>query len=225
MRLEDLTILYAEDEEGISNIVTEVLELYVNKVVQAKNGLEVVELYEIYKPSIMLLDICMPYKDGLSALSEIRKKDITTPVIIMTAHTEKEYLINAVELHISKYLIKPFDKDALVNALNICVDLFSKQNDNILFLSKNIKFDYEKQSVIKDKKIIELNKKERILLNFFIKNKNKILSYEEIEYHVWEDAVSMSALKSLIKDLRKKTSKELIKNVSKIGYSLELNND
>lgn len=225
MKLEDLTVLYAEDEEGIQETVSEVLELYVNKVITASNGEEALELYELYKPSILLLDICMPKKDGLSALKQIRQKDLITPVVIMTAHTEKEYLMNAVELYITKYLVKPFDKNALLDALQACVELMSSKNEELITLNDDIKFDTSKQAIIKDEKEIALNKKERLLLNLFIKNKNKVLSYEEIEYHVWDDVVSMDALKSLIKDLRKKTSKELIKNISKEGYKFEVNND
>ncbi len=224
MKLEDLTVLYAEDENAILQTVTEVLELYVNKVVTANDGIEVIELYETYKPSILLLDINMPHKDGLSALKEIRKKDINIPVIIMTAHTEKEYLMNAVELYITKYLVKPFDKDALLDALNACVKLLQSKNDKILDLNDEIKFNYTKQIIIKSNEEISLNKKERLLLNLLIENKNKVLTYESIEYHVWDDTISMDALKSLIKDLRKKTSKDLIKNISKIGYKLEINN-
>lgn len=222
MRLEDLTVLYAEDENGIQETVTEVLELYVDKVITASNGQEALELYESYKPSILLLDINMPHKDGLTALKEIRQKDINTPVIIMTAHTEKEYLMNAVELYITKYLVKPFDKDSLINALESCVELLKQKTDDIIELTDEIKFNYTNQTVIKDNVEVTLNKKERLLLNLLINNKNKTLSYEEIEYHIWDDAVSMDALKSLIKDLRKKTSKELIKNISKIGYKLEI---
>lgn len=224
MKLEDLTVLYAEDENAILQTVTEVLELYVNKVITANDGAEAIELYEIYKPSILLLDINMPHKDGLSALKEIRQKDINIPVIIMTAHTEKEYLMNAVELYITKYLVKPFDKDALLDALNSCVELLQNKSDEVLYLNNEIKFNYTKQTIIKSDAEISLNKKERLLLNLLIENKNKVLPYESIEYHVWEDPVSMDALKSLIKDLRKKTSKELIRNVSKVGYKLEINN-
>ena len=224
MKLEDLTVLYAEDENAILQTVTEVLELYVNKVITANDGIEAIELYETYKPSILLLDINMPHKDGLSALKEIRERDINIPVIIMTAHTEKEYLMNAVELYITKYLVKPFDKNALLDALNSCVELLQNKNDEILELSTEIKFNYTKQTIIKSDGEIELNKKERLLLNFLIENKNKVLTYESIEYHVWDDPISMDALKSLIKDLRKKTSKELIKNISKVGYKLEINN-
>ena len=224
MNLEDLTVLYAEDEDGIRNTVCDVLDLYVNNVITACDGQEAIELYKQYKPSILLLDICMPRKDGLEVLKEIRKADPKTPVIIMTAHTEQEYLMNAVELYITKYLVKPFDKDTLLNALNTCMDLMSKKNE-VQKLCLNTTYDVEAQTINKDGKILSLSKKERMLLNLLLKNKNKVISYDEIEYHVWDDSVSRDALKSLVKDLRKKTSKELIKNVSGMGYKLEVDNE
>lgn len=224
MNLEDLTVLYAEDEHGIRDTVCDVLDLYVNNVITACDGQEALELYKQYKPSILLLDICMPRKDGLEVLKEIRKDDLKTPVIIMTAHTEREYLMNAVELYITKYLVKPFDKDTLLNALNSCVELMSKKNE-LQKLCLDTTYDIEAQTITKNGEILSLSKKERMLLNLLLKNKNKVISYEEIEYHVWDDSVSRDALKSLVKDLRKKTSKELIKNISGMGYKLEVENE
>lgn len=222
MKLDDLTVLYAEDENGIRETVTEVLELYVNRVITASNGKEALEYYNLYKPSILLLDICMPFKDGLEVLTQIRKTDLSTPVIIMTAHTEQNYLINAVELYITKYLVKPFNKDSLVNALNECIKVITNKVDNQLQLSKNIIFDINNNLIIKDNLEIKLNKKEALLLNLLIKNKSNVVSYENIEYHVWEEmSTSKEAFKSLIKDLRKKTSKDLIVNISGIGYKID----
>ena len=222
MKLEDLSILYAEDEEGISQTVGEVLELYVNKVIYAKDGQEALELYTIYKPNILLLDFSMPKLNGLEVLKTIRETDLFTPVIIMTAHTEQDYLLNAVELYITKYLIKPFDKHALENALDKCVDLISKKLKEVILLKENITYDIKAKSIEKEGKITILNKKESLLLNLLLKNSPHIVSYEEIEYHLWPDiAVSKEAFKSLIKDLRKKTSKDLIINISQTGYKLE----
>lgn len=222
MNLEDLTVLYAEDEHGIRDTVCDVLELYVNNVITACDGQEALDLYNQYKPSILLLDICMPKKDGLEVLKEIRKTDLQTPVIIMTAHTEKEYLMNAVELYITKYLVKPFDKDTLVEALEACLAIMNKKNEDGIALCENVLYKQNEQIIKKNEEIFQLSKKERVLLNLFLKNPNKILTYEEIEYHVWDDAVSRDALKSLIKDLRKKTAKELIKNISGTGYKIEV---
>ena len=222
MKLEDLSILYAEDEEGISQTVGEVLELYVNKVIYAKDGQEALELYTIYKPNILLLDISMPKINGLEVLKTIRETDLFTPVIIMTAHTEQDYLLNAVELYITKYLIKPFDKHALENALDKCVDLISKKLKEVILLKENITYDIKAKSIEKEGKITILNKKESLLLNLLLKNSPHIVSYEEIEYHLWPDiAVSKEAFKSLIKDLRKKPAKDLIINIYQTGYKLE----
>ncbi|MCJ8327886.1 MAG: response regulator transcription factor [Campylobacterales bacterium] len=223
MKLEDLSVLYAEDEIKIQETITEVLELYVDNVICAKDGEEALDLYNTYKPNILLLDICMPKIDGLKVLKKIREKDLLTPVIIMTAHTEQEYLLDAVELYITKYLIKPFNKNDLVNALDECLNVLYKKQENKIKLNKKIEFNLLDNTIIKDEKKIQLNKKESLLLNLLIKSTPNIVSYEEIEYHLWQDTyVSKEAFKSIIKDLRKKTSKELIKNISQIGYKIEI---
>jgi len=223
MNLEDLTILYAEDEHGIRDTVTDVLELYVNNVITASNGIEALEYYHLYKPQVLLLDICMPKKDGLEVLKEIRKTDLKTPVIIMTAHTEQKYLMNAVELYITKYLIKPFNKNTLIDALNECIKVMSKQTSVRISLSEGLSYDRDNQNIRKNDELITLNKKEAKLLNLLLKNSPNVVSYENIEYHIWEDLiVSKEAFKSLIKDLRKKTSKDLIRNISGTGYKIDL---
>lgn len=223
MKLEDLSVLYAEDEIKIQETITEVLELYVDNVICAKDGEEALDLYNTYKPNILLLDICMPKIDGLKVLKKIREKDLLTPVIIMTAHTEQEYLLDAVELYITKYLIKPFNKNDLINALDECLNVLYKKQENKIKLNKKIEFNLLDNTIIKDEKKIQLNKKESLLLNLLIKSTPNIVSYEEIEYHLWQDTyVSKEAFKSIIKDLRKKTSKELIKNISQIGYKIEI---
>lgn len=223
MTLENLTILYAEDEQAIQETVSDVLELYVHRVITASNGEEALEMYNLYNPSILLLDICMPLKDGLQVLKEIRKTDLTTPVIIMTAHTEQPYLLDAVELYITKYIIKPFDKTALLGALNECLKVLSKKINEHISLTSQIEYSPQQQTIYKEDNEIKLNKKEALLLNLLIKHAPNFVSYEQIEYHLWDDIeVSKEAFRSLIKDLRKKTSKEFIQNISGTGYRVEL---
>lgn len=223
MKLEDLTILYAEDENGIKETVSEVLDLYVNRVITANDGQEALELYKLYHPSILLLDICMPKKNGLEVLKKIRENDIKTPVIIMTAHTEQHYLIDAVELYITKYLIKPFDKNSLLNALDECINVITKKNEEPIKIDTNIFYNIQTQSISNNHETINLNRKEALLLNLLIKNSPNLVAYETIEYHLWEEGqVSKDAFKSIVKDLRKKTSKQCIKNISGAGYKIVL---
>ena len=91
-------------------------------------------------------------------------------------------------------------------------------------LANGIFFNFQTQSIIKNDESYVLNKKESLLINLFIQNQGRIITYEEIEYHIWNKEWTTAALKSLIRDLRKKTFKNIIKNYSGIGYKLELKN-
>lgn len=222
MDLKNISILYAEDEEGVRKSVSSVMDLYVDKVFEASDGQEALEYYNLYKPDILLLDICMPKKDGLEVLKEIRKTDMHTPVIIMTAHTEKSYLLQAVELYITKYLIKPFNKKTLLNALNECLHVMVKDLGEKIELSEQSIYNFVTKTIIFNDKIIKLNKKEISLLELLIKRAPNVISYEEIEYHVWDSFdVSKEAFKSLLKDLRKKVGADVICNRQGIGYFVQ----
>ena len=83
-------------------------------------------------------------------------------------------------------------------------------------------FNFHTQSIIKNKKSYVLNKKQALLIDLFIQNPNKILSYEEIKYHIWQEDVSEAAFKTLFRDLRKVTYKTIIKNYSGLGYKLNI---
>ncbi len=223
MSLKNISILYAEDEDGVRKSVSSVMELYVDKVFEASDGEEALEYYHLYKPDILLLDICMPKKDGLEVLREIRKTDMHTPVIVMTAHTEKSYLLQAVELYITKYLIKPFNKKTLLDALNECLHVMAKDLGEKIELNKQNTYDFINKTIIRENEIIKLNKKEISLLELLIKRSPNVLTYEEIEYHVWDSFdVSKEAFKSLIKDLRKKTSSDVICNRQGVGYFIQI---
>ena len=89
-------------------------------------------------------------------------------------------------------------------------------------LSDGIFFNFQTQNIIKNNESFVLNKKESLLINLLIKNQGRVITYEEIEYHIWNNECTQAALKSLIRDLRKKTLKNIIKNYSGIGYKLEL---
>jgi len=221
--LKNISILYAEDEKGVRESVSSVMELYVDKVFGASDGQEALEYYNLYKPDILLLDICMPKKDGLEVLREIRKTDMHTPVIIMTAHTEKYYLLQAVELYITKYLIKPFNKKTLFDALNECLHVMVKDLGEKIELSEQSTYDFVNKTIILKDKVTKLNKKEISLLELLIKRAPNVITYEEIEYHVWDSFdVSKEAFKSLLKDLRKKVGSDIVCNRQEVGYFLQI---
>lgn len=218
MSLENLSIAYAEDEDAISLNVSSVLSLYVKRVYVAKNGEELLKIYYEKKPDILLIDICMPYLDGLEALKIIRQNDKKIPAIIMSAHTEKQYLLQAVELYITKYLIKPFNKTKLLEALNQCLNLLNKTS-NILHVNDKIKYDFLLKELVFENENVKLTKKESLLLELLLNKKGYIVTQDEIEYHVYNSFdVSSEAKRALLRDLRKKLRCDIIKTRRGLGH-------
>ena len=120
-RLKTLKILYAEDEEGIRENVAASLRYYVKEVIEAENGKMALELYETKHPDIVITDILMPLMNGIDLVKQIRKKDQTTPIVIISAHTDKEYLLNVVNLHLEHYVIKPVTFNDIMMVLSQCL--------------------------------------------------------------------------------------------------------
>lgn len=217
--LKTLTILFAEDDETLRKNVIEYLKLIFKDILVAKNGEEAYDIYYEKRPDLILTDIDMPKLSGIDFLKQVREHDKKTPAIIMTAHTKTEYLIDAVELNITRYIVKPFVGDDFLAALE-------KMFESV---DRDVKLDDE-HTYIASKKVIQipqkelkLTKKEHKLLELLIDNANQLTSYEAIEEHVWsdmDDVMTSETLRTLIKSLRKKLPKGCVENVSGSGYKL-----
>jgi len=220
--LSDKKVLCADDEEGILSNIVEILEMFFQKVVGVTDGQKALEKLECNSYDVLLFDICMPNMDGLEAISEIRKVNSKIPIIVLSAHTEQEYLWRAVELKITKFLTKPFNKDTLLDALeNVSLELVD--NNILKDISSTCKYDFCKKRVIKNDEIISLSKSESRLIEFFLKNKNQVLSYDQILDYLWEfEQPTKEAIKSIVKELRKKVDSNIVKNVYGIGYICEI---
>ena len=217
-RLKSMTILYAEDDPDVQRNVSGYLELVFGNVVGASSGTEAYERYQTGGIDVVLTDIDMPGLNGIDLAKKIREFDQTTPIIIMTAHTKPEYLIDAVELNITRYLVKPFVGEALLGALE---KSFSQTNDGPVSITGQLFYDTHEKQLIDAGRIIPLTVKESRLLELFLRRKNQLLSPEEIERYIWEEEfVTDSALRALIKNLRKKLPVDCIKNQVGLGYKL-----
>ena len=121
--LENITVLYAEDESIIQEGITETLNLFGVNVICAKNGEECLSIFKTSnkKIDLILSDIKMPKLNGLAMIKEIRKTNKEIPIIITTAHQETSFLMESIELSVSAYVLKPIDiyklRDTLIKAL------------------------------------------------------------------------------------------------------------
>ena len=218
-KLQNLTILYAEDEVGIRKNITDSLRYYAKEVFEASDGEEAYLIYKDKKPDIILSDIHMPKMDGIKLVKKIREEDSRTSIIMITAHTDKNYLLEAVELHMEKYLVKPIDLDQLLTALEKCVEQVDKNREVTLKTDPDYSYDYDNKALTYKGQSIILNKKEMLFFEVLISNQNHIIYYEELQEKVWnEDVMTDSALRSLVRNLRKKLPTDIIYNLSGVGY-------
>ena len=109
-KLKELKLLFVEDEEDLLQIISDTLTKLQANFLTAKNGLEALEVIE-QNPDIdaVITDINMPYMNGLDMIKEIKERELPLEIVIMSAHTESEYISKAKEYGINDYLLKPFD--------------------------------------------------------------------------------------------------------------------
>ena len=224
--LKDLTLLYVEDEPLIRQNAVEYLNRYCHKVLEAKDGLEALEVYTTHKPDLIISDINMPKLSGLEFASKIRKEDKEIPIILATAHTETAYLLKAVELQLIKYIIKPITSEKLNEALSMACSTLKKDTKYCLHIDTNTNYDSLNKTIFIDKQAIKLTHNELLFFDFLVKNRQRAITYEEIENIIWAyEGMSMDALRSLVRGLRKKLDGDFIENVSGVGYRLITNDD
>lgn len=222
MKLNNLLVLYVYDKNSSSKEILPILNSNFKKVFTAQNIHQAQKSYKKYSPCIIVVDDSFENRDMLLFLEEIRRSDLKTAFVVLTQNQANAYLLELMELYITKYFLKPFIKDKFLLALNKCLEIIESRIYSNIELGNGILFNFQTQSIIKEGKAIVLNKKESILINLFIQNPSRVITYEELEYHIWDNDCTEAALKSLIRDFRRKTYKTILKNFSGLGYKLNL---
>ena len=223
-----LTLLYAEDDAFIRDTFAYVLSDMFDKVYLAENGKEAYELYRQKKPDIILLDNFMPAINGLDVARLIRKENETVPIVILTAHSEREQLLKAVDLKLETYLIKPVDPQVLIETLEKIKEKL--KSNNIYRLRSSLVWDDNTQILHYKDKIIKLTKKEKLAIEILIKNINTYVRNDALIYHIWDDEIPDEShdnkLIQLIYRINKKIATEtgitdkLIENSYTLGYRI-----
>ena len=217
----NIKILYVEDDEIARENGIEYLQNFFEQIYEASDAIKALQLYEKYQPDIIITDIQMPKLNGLEFVKRIRQKDKKTQIIIITAFCDKDYLLKAIELGLVKYLVKPVCEKEFEEALFLCVNSLQNNESNIIKLDENSYFDIFNKNLLINEEIIKLRTKEILFLELLIKNKNRYVSYEEIENYVWNDNVmTKDAIKTLVKNIKTKIPKDLILNLTNSGYKI-----
>jgi len=220
-KIEDISILIAEDETKLLNSMVEYLQLFFTDVYATQDGQEAYRVYTEKHPDIVIADIHMPHLDGLSLIKKIREKDKQTKIIITTAHSDKEKLLQAIELNLVKYLIKPVQSDTLKQLLFTLVDEV-RQNSTVIPLKEGYRWDKTEKKLFKGQEEVPLKPREQKILSLLISKAGESVSSIDIYNYLYEDQperdFSSNAVTSLIKRLRQKLPKETLKSSYGVGY-------
>ncbi|WP_083568394.1 response regulator transcription factor [Arcobacter sp. LA11] len=220
-RLKTKTILLVEDEDIIRENIASMLKFFFKEVYTAIDGYDGIDKYEEHLPDIVMTDLKMPVMNGFELIEELRTRSCKAYTIIVSAHTDTELLLDAIHNGVDRYIIKPVTEDELFEAFEAYFKKIDEELPKVIELSSSITINFDKAFVVVNSEEIHINKKETQFLTLLCKDMDKTITYEEIEYQIWGSAsMSLAAIRSVVRDLRKKIGQDYILNVSGTGYRL-----
>ncbi len=220
-----MKVLLLEDDPALNDLLDEHLSDKGYDVTLATNGQEALEYLIDDVFDFALLDINTPIMTGLEVLKTIREEyKNRTPAIVLTAYQDTKHLKESFESGVDDYIKKPFDLEELDQRIKkLCKHFMIEQSDEII-ISSLIKFMPDScQLLISDKKK-NIALKERDILKYFCKHKNRVISSEELLQNIWayEEMPTDATIRVYIKNLRELLGKDRIQTVRGIGYKFEL---
>ena len=218
--LKNKVVLYAEDDLSLQLNVKEVLGNFFDTIFTASDGDEALDIYiqNQNKIDLIITDINMPNTDGIALSKYVREYDKRLPIVIMSAYTDTDYLLDSIDLNIVSYITKPFTTKKVLLLLDKVLDYFELNNE--VLLKNNIQFNHENGMMTIGKESIVLTNRETIFIKLL--TENSVVSYVMMYEYIWgyDSEPTQNAVKSFIKKLKKKIPIELFKNKQGVGYYL-----
>jgi len=221
-------ILIVDDETQIRKILKISLEAGGYKIIEAANGNEGIISAATYHPHLIVLDLGLPDKDGLTVLKEIREWN-NVPILILSVRNAEEDIITALNNGADDYLTKPFNTGELLARINASLRRASQIQDSSMFMNGSLTIDLVSHIVSKSGEEIKLTATEYSLLVLFAKNIGKVLTHRSILKEVWGPSYLEQAqyLRVFVGQLRKKieddpSKPKLIITESGVGYRMIL---
>ena len=172
-------ILVVDDDDGIRSLVKKFLNENNYLVTTAESAEDASDKIKIIKFDLIVLDIMMPGKNGLEFVEE-NKKNLDTPIILLTAKGEAKERIEGLEIGADDYLPKPFEPKELILRIKNILDKTKKTEQKRIIEFENVKIDLNKLLIIRDQKEFKINNTEKTILEKMINSPGKTFSREDI---------------------------------------------
>ncbi|KEJ04287.1 transcriptional regulator [Clostridium botulinum A2B7 92] len=217
-------VYLVEDEKSLNILLEKYLQREGYEVITFFNGSSAIERIKD-TPDLWILDIMLPDIDGYQIIKAVKENNKNTPVIFMSARNEELDRVVGLELGSDDYLSKPFLPRELIIRTNKLMERIYEKSNNPMDIITNIgeyKISKRQRAVFFGEKEIQLTNKEFELLNFFVENRNNVISREQILTSIWgEDYFgSDRVIDDTIRRLRKKMDKLDLETVYGYGYKL-----
>ena len=184
--LKNLTLLLVEDDEELRNSIKETLSLFFKEIITAPDGESALSIYLKNNIDLIITDYVMPTMNGFELCKEIRVKNRKIPLVIMSNYSDKEKLLKSITLGLTDYLIKPIEYNQLLETLEKMTEKLERENLFIFNMPEEKKYNFFTKEISDEKNSsrTKLTKSEIIILELLIKNINKIVSSQPIEYNL-----------------------------------------
>lgn len=220
-------LLVVDDEERIRSMIRKYGEFKGHEIEEAVDGMDAIEKCKQAEYDLIIMDIMMPNLDGFSAVKEIRK-DVQTPVIMLSARGEEYDRIHGFEIGVDDYVVKPFSPKELMMRVSAILkryhgDVNTRKKD--IYTYEGLKIDFTARKVFIDDKEVEMSPKEYVLLFYLVRNEGIALTREQLIHDVWgydfygDDRTLDTHIKLLRKSLQDYS--RLIITLRGVGYRFE----
>ena len=228
-------ILLVEDEATLAVIIRDTLKSQGFEVITADNGEQGLQMFFRERPDVVVADVMMPNMDGFEMVRRIRNKDVSTPVLFLTALSETEDVVRGFEAGANDYLRKPFGMLELIVRIKalvsrVFISTEAPQEEPTKYVIGDYQLDTMKEQLIYANdiitaSIIPLSHRESEILRLLCSNKGEVVDNKDVLLQLWGDDsyFNTRSLHVFITKLRRKLSRDSrvrIINVRGIGYKL-----
>ena len=225
----NLNILYVEDNLEVQTQTAKMLQSFFNDICIANNGKIALELFVNNNSyHILITDIKMPILDGLGFIESIRKINKKVPIIVLSAHDNKDYFLKTINAGIDGYILKPYTLGQITNTLTNIMEKYEFDiiNKQIIELDFDFIWNKKENQLFKKNEMIKLSKNEVKLFQLFIDNYSLLKNYQEIETFIFGYFENdMKKIRNLMSRLKIKLDCELFETIHSHGYSLKYKQD
>ena len=217
-------LVVAEDDPAVRNAVQRVLELEGYSVVVTKDGVAALDAILSNAPDAVVMDVMMPFSDGLSVCRELRRRANRTPILLLTARHEIGDRVAGLDAGADDYLVKPFSIDELLARVRALLRRNAPNTTSTILQLADLSLDPTRREVRRGSRIVDLTKTEFDLLQVLLEQTGIVLSREYLYEHIWgfDFETNSKSLDVYIGYLRRKIEQDdetkLLHTVRGVGY-------